>query len=252
MLPTYVQACHDVSQLSVENRLTPSRGARSRSLLKSPSHLIVGGGVRLHATLLVCNASPLAFVLDVRSFELVWEVAEQREGTAQTLRIVEPAQVSCSVLTQFGELHRDEARRQLMVCHALSDNSETILFQRLCEHCRVQLGCVIVSYSSGPSTLSRWNAGQSAGIYQLDFSGMLYGANVCSSLQKEVRLASKMEKMGFTEGQESCEVRQGCKAAREVVSSAECCLYPCSTCRGEEDRETASTLRWDHGREKSG
>lgn len=128
----------------------------------------------------------MAPVSDKSLFERFREVAEQSECIERAHHVVEPVQVPCSVPTHFGKLHRVEARGGLVFRHALLDDAETFLFQRLCEHCKVQPGCVILCYSSGPSTLSRRNAELSGRIYELDFFGKMHEVTVHSSQQKRV------------------------------------------------------------------
>lgn len=72
-----------------------------------------------------------------------------------------------------------------MVRHAHLDDAETFLFQRLRDHRKVQLGCVILGYSTSIPTLSKRIARYSGGIYQLDFLEMLHEVTICSSLQEK-------------------------------------------------------------------
>lgn len=73
-----------------------------------------------------------------------------------------------------------------MVHHVFLDDAEAFLYQRLCKLCKVQPGCVIVSHSRGPLTLSMLNVGQSEMVYQFDFLGLLHDLIRYRSPQKKV------------------------------------------------------------------
>lgn len=173
-------------QSSIENPFTLLCGAPLRILIQSLSHSLVGKEIPSHSSLLVVDVPTLALAPDERPFGLVWAVAEQREPTERLLHIFEAAQVARSVLTYFEGVRRVDTTGRPVAWHAPLDDVEIRLFQLLCEHCKMQPGCVVLGYSSSAPMPSRRNAGQSGGVYQLDFLVKLHKVSVCSFLQKGV------------------------------------------------------------------
>lgn len=133
-LPIYLQACHGVPQPIVENDFTPTPGPPLPILLENLSRLIVRREAPLYLSLLVVIILAPNFVPVERSFGLVREVAEQREGIVRALHVMKRAQVPRSVLAHLAKMHKAETARKAVVLHATLYDAETLLSQGLFEN----------------------------------------------------------------------------------------------------------------------
>lgn len=193
MLRTFLQACDDVPQPSVETWFPPIRGAPLCILLKRLSRSNADKRVPLYSGLLVSIVQASTFFCRAftRSF-LSRPTAKKGNGKAH--HVAESAQVPFSGLTHSGELHRADVKRKPVVCHAPLNDAKSRLLQRLGKHWKVQPGSVSFRYSSGIHTLSERSVGQSGGGRQPDIFGMLHEVAKCSSPQKSGALQVKGKK----------------------------------------------------------